>query len=396
MPGTLKADPVLAVYVHWPFCLHKCPYCDFNSHVRSAAERGHDPWSEHYLASLAAWARQLPAARTATIFFGGGTPSLMPPELVSQVIMRILEIWPPVDDAPIEITLEANPTSVEAARLADLRAAGVNRVSLGLQALDDAALAVLGRQHSVAEGLAALEEAQRHFARVNLDLIHSRPGQTPEAWAAEWSRALALGTEHLSGYQLTIEPGTRFATLHRMHRLDLPDETAAADMLLLTRQLAAAAGRPAYEVSNFARPGAECRHNLAYWRHQPWVGIGPGAHGRLPGASPGEWYGFAAIRRPEEWAAAVRSGKPLALAEVEPVDPDQAMRDALMMGLRLAEGVDPSELARRFGRNTDTVIDFVRARDLAEAGYLRVAQGRIRPAGDGWLLLDRILAEILR
>ncbi len=393
----LRPDPVLAVYVHWPFCLHKCPYCDFNSHVRPAHDRDDDPWRALYLASLDAWARHLPAARTRTIFFGGGTPSLMPPALVAALIERILAHWPAVGDAPVEITLEANPTSVEAARLSDLRAAGVNRVSLGLQALDDTALAALGRRHSLAEGLAALEEAMRRFERVSIDLIHTRPGQTAEEWGAELERALALGTEHLSCYQLTIEPGTRFATLHREGRLSLPGEEEAVEMLRLTRTLAARAGRPAYEVSNHARPGAECRHNLAYWRHHPWVGIGPGAHARLPGATVNEgWFGMSALRRPEDWAARIRAGDGRALAEVERVPPLQAMQDALMLGLRLEEGVDPARLGARLGCDPASAIDMARVRRLVAAGLLDDADGRLRVVGDGWPVLDRLLGEILR
>jgi oxygen-independent coproporphyrinogen-3 oxidase len=267
----------LGVYVHWPFCKSKCPYCDFNSHVRDGVEQAR--WRAALLRELEHAAREAPDRRVETMFFGGGTPSLMEPETVAALIARTRQLW---DSAPgIEITLEANPTSVEAGRFAALAEAGVNRASLGVQALEPQALKFLGREHSTDEALDALATARRHFARHSFDLIYARPGQTPEAWAEELERALALAGEHLSLYQLTIERGTRFFTDHARGTFVLPDEDASAAMFEHTQARLAQAGLPAYEISNHARPGAACRHNLIYWRYQDYVGIGPGAHGRF-------------------------------------------------------------------------------------------------------------------
>ncbi len=263
IPAAASDEP-LALYVHWPFCVSKCPYCDFNSHVREQVDQ--QRWRDALLADLAHEVALLPGRRLGSIFFGGGTPSLMPPATVAAIIQAATTAWTP--DGDVEITLEANPSSVEAARFADIAAAGVNRASLGLQALDDMALAFLGRAHDVREGLGALDVAQAAFSRVSVDLIYARPDQSLAAWEAELTQALAFGTEHLSLYQLTIEPGTRFATEAAAGRLTIPDGDAAADLFDLTRAMTAAAGRPAYEISNHARPGAESRHNLAYWRYR--------------------------------------------------------------------------------------------------------------------------------
>ena len=269
-------DADLALYIHWPFCVSKCPYCDFNSHVRESVDVA--AWEAALLADMAYEAQQAPRRPLTSIFFGGGTPSLMPPALVGKLIAAAEQHWGFAPD--IEITLEANPSSVEAARFANLAAAGVNRVSLGLQAFEDATLHLLGRAHNGAEGLAALAVAQQHFARVNFDLIYALPGQTLAQWAADLRRALALGTTHLSLYQLTIEPGTRFETLVRTGELSPKDPDEAAEFYELTAELTAAAGLPRYEISNHAAPGAESRHNLTYWRYGDYMGIGPGAHGR--------------------------------------------------------------------------------------------------------------------
>ncbi|WP_081492138.1 radical SAM family heme chaperone HemW, partial [Rhizorhabdus wittichii] len=290
---SLEREGGLALYIHWPFCVSKCPYCDFNSHVRESVDQ--QAWRDALLRDLAHEAAALPGRRLGSIFFGGGTPSLMPPATVAALIDAATRHWPAADD--IEITLEANPSSVEAARFADLARAGINRVSLGLQALDDAVLGWLGRAHGVAEGLAALDTAQANFGRVSFDLIYARPGQTPEAWAAELGRALSFGTEHLSLYQLTIEPGTQFATRVAKGEFVPLDPDAGAELFEQTRAATAAAGLPAYEISNHARPGAESRHNLTYWRYGNYAGIGPGAHGRRDGR--------ATVRRkkPENWLA---------------------------------------------------------------------------------------------
>ncbi len=365
----------LALYVHWPFCVSKCPYCDFNSHVREDVDQSR--WRDALLADLAHEAAALPGRRLGSIFFGGGTPSLMPPATVAAVLDAAERAWG-FDDG-IEITLEANPSSVEAARFVDLAAAGVNRVSLGLQALDNDALAFLGRAHDVTEGLAALDTAQAAFKRVSFDLIYARPGQTPAAWDAELTRALTFGTEHLSLYQLTIEPGTRFATLAAKGELAIPDGDDAAELFELTNAMTAAAGLPRYEVSNHARPGAESRHNLTYWRYGEYAGIGPGAHGRR--------HGLATLRRkkPENWLTAVdRNGH--GLESEEPLAPRDRALEALLMGLRLTEGIVPDP----------EIIDDAAIARLIDQGLMARAGDRIATTEAGILLLDGVLATIAR
>jgi len=378
-------SPPLALYVHWPFCVSKCPYCDFNSHVRESVDQ--IAWRDALLADLAYEARALPGRRLGSIFFGGGTPSLMPPATVAAILAAAERAWGFTED--IEITLEANPSSVEAARFADLAAAGVNRVSLGLQALDDAALRFLGRAHGVDEGLAALTTAQAAFGRVSFDLIYARPGQSLAAWEAELRRALGFGTEHLSLYQLTIEPGTRFATEAAAGRLTIPDEDTAADLFETTRAITAAAGLPAYEISNHARPGAESRHNLVYWRYQDYAGIGPGAHGRRAG--------LATVRhkKPENWLGAVaRNGHG---AQVEDaLVPVERAKEALLMGLRLREGIDLARIARLGAVSIADLIDEPAAARLAAQGLLARAGNRLAVTEAGMLLLDAILPAIVR
>ena len=376
------AETPLALYVHWPFCISKCPYCDFNSHVRASVDQ--EAWRVAMLADLAHEAARTPGRTIGSIFFGGGTPSLMPPKTVAAVLRAADAAW---GFAPgVEITLEANPSSVEAARFADLAAAGVNRVSLGLQALDDDALRFLGRAHDAAEGLAALDVAQAVFARASIDLITARPGQPLAAWERELSAALALGTEHLSLYQLTVEPGTRFATEERAGRLTLPDGDASADLFEATRSMTAAAGLPAYETSNHARAGAESRHNLTYWRYGDYAGIGPGAHGRR-GA-------LATVRhkKPENWLAAVtRNGHGLQVED--PLAPATRATEALVMGLRLAEGVDLARIAALAGGTAP--IDARAAARLSAQGFVAREGERLRVTEAGALLLDAILAELV-
>ena len=375
-------DP-LALYVHWPFCVSKCPYCDFNSHVRAQVDQA--AWRAALLTDLAHEARALPGRRLGSIFFGGGTPSLMPPATVAAVIDAAVAAWAPVGD--LEVTLEANPSSVEAARFGDLATAGVNRVSLGMQALDDAALRFLGRAHDVGEGLAALDVAQARFARVSFDLIYARPGQALAAWEAELARALAHGTEHLSLYQLTIEPGTRFATEAAAGRLTIPDGDAAADLFEATRAMTAAAGLPAYEVSNHARAGAESRHNLAYWRYTDYAGVGPGAHGRRGGLA------TVRHRKPENWLSAVTRNGHGAQAE-EPLPPEARASEALLMGLRLREGVDLARIAARCGVAVGELVD---VGAVAALPGLAVLEGdRLRVTEAGMLLLDAILPRVVR
>jgi len=378
------ADAALALYVHWPFCVSKCPYCDFNSHVRAAIDQ--DAWREALLADLAHEAQRLPGRRLGSIFFGGGTPSLMPPATVAVLIDAAAAYWPLAES--VEITLEANPSSVEAARFADLAVAGVNRVSLGLQALDDEALRFLGRAHDVAEGLAALATAQRHFRRASIDLIYARPGQNEADWQAELGQALGFGTEHLSLYQLTIEPGTQFATLARQRRLVPLDDERAAALYALTQDMTDAAGRPAYEISNHAAPGAESRHNLTYWRYGDYAGIGPGAHGRRLGLASERH------RKPENYHDAIaRNGH--GIAAERPLDPGEAAIEALLMGLRLREGIDTAALAARFGLAPTTMLDPAAVARLAGHGLLTAQGTRLAVTDRGRLLLDAILAEIV-
>jgi len=375
-------DTPLALYVHWPFCVSKCPYCDFNSHVRADVDQA--AWRDALLADLAHEAAQLPGRHLGSIFFGGGTPSLMPPATVAAIIDAAVGHWHPTRD--IEITLEANPSSVEAARFADIAHAGVNRVSLGLQALDDDALAFLGRSHSVREGLAALDVAQGRFARTSIDLIYARPDQTAATWEAEVLRALGFGTDHLSLYQLTIEPGTRFATLVAQGKLTPIEADHAADLFDATRAITAVAGRPAYEVSNHALPGSESRHNLTYWRYGDYAGIGPGAHGRRGG--------MATVRhkKPENWLGTVaRNGHGLASEDLLP--PRDRMVEALVMGLRLREGVDIARVARRSGIADPLSPDAV-AR-LVTLGLVAWHPPRLTVTERGFGVLDAILAEVI-
>ncbi|HEX7930303.1 MAG TPA: radical SAM family heme chaperone HemW, partial [Sphingomicrobium sp.] len=335
----MTAEP-LALYVHWPFCVSKCPYCDFNSHVRSTIDQYE--WRDALLADLTHEASLLPGRTLTSIFFGGGTPSLMEPATVSALIGAAREHWPASDD--IEITLEANPNSVEADRFAELAAAGINRLSLGLQSFDDSNLAFLGRAHSADEGQRALDIAQKHFPRVSFDLIYALPGETEAGWSATLDQALAKGTSHLSLYQLTIEPGTRFASMVARHEFEPLDADEAAGLFELTSERTSSAGIPAYEVSNHARAGQESRHNLTYWRYGDYAGVGPGAHGRRLGNR------TVRHRKPENFLSGLkRNGH--GIVEEEKLNPREAADEALVMGLRLSEGIDPSALSERFGRS---------------------------------------------
>ena len=368
------------VYVHWPFCLAKCPYCDFNSHVSSHVDQGQ--WREALVAEVRA-AKALTGPRAVdTVFFGGGTPSLMPAETVGAVIDAIDAEWGLAAGA--EVSLEANPTSVEAARFRGYAAAGVNRVSMGVQALNDPDLKALGRMHSAAEARAAFDVARSVFSRVSFDLIYARQGQSLQAWEAELAEALAMAIDHLSLYQLTIEQGTRFGDLAARGRLrDLPDDDLAADMYALTQEIAAAAGMPAYEVSNHARPGAESRHNLIYWRYGDYAGIGPGAHGRLT-LDGGRW-GTAAPRDPATWLASAGRFDWEAVAEAD------AAAEMLMMGLRLSEGVELD----RYQRLSGAPLDDAAVSDLVEGGFLRAESGRIAATARGRPVLNAVLRRLL-
>ena len=380
MLNRVQQDSQIALYVHWPFCVSKCPYCDFNSHVR--AEIDQDEWRDALLADLAYEARLLPGRTLTSIFFGGGTPSLMAPSTVAALIEAARQYWPAADD--IEITLEANPNSVEAARFADLADAGVNRLSLGLQSFDDAALRFLGRAHSANEGLAALDIAQKRFPRVSFDLIYALPGDNEARWSAALERALSLGTTHLSLYQLTIEPGTRFAAMAAAGTLEPLDAEAAAMLYELTDAVTSAAGLPAYEISNHAAVGAESRHNLTYWRYGDYAGVGPGAHGRRLGAR------TVRHRKPENFLSALdRNGQ--AIVEAAPLAPSEAADEALVMGLRLSDGIDAAALQKRFGV---PVVDWGCVDRLVESGHLDRSDGKIAVTPAGRLVLDRILAEV--
>jgi putative oxygen-independent coproporphyrinogen III oxidase len=378
---TQAAAAPLALYVHWPFCVSKCPYCDFNSHVRTSIDQ--DAWRDALLADLAHEARLLPGRRLTSIFFGGGTPSLMEPGTVAALIDAARDHWPAADD--LEITLEANPNSVEAARFADLAAAGVNRLSLGLQSFEDHSLAFLGRAHSARESLAALAIAQKQFARVSFDLIYALPHDSEASWSATLDRALALGTGHLSLYQLTIEPGTRFAALEAAGRLQTLDPDRAAALYELTVERTAAAKIPAYEISNHAAAGEESRHNLTYWRYGDYAGVGPGAHGRRLGQR------TVRHRKPENFLSAfTRNGH--GIAEEELLTATQAADEALVMGLRLAEGIDAAALATRFSLNA--IVDGSAVDRLTRSGHLTRAGTRIAATAAGRLVLNRLLAEI--
>ena len=373
-----------ALYIHWPFCAKKCPYCDFNSHVREGVDVA--AWQAALIADMRAEAAVAAGAPLASIFFGGGTPSLMPPALVAALLAEAEALWG--FDPEIEITLEANPSSVEAANFAGLAAAGVNRVSLGVQSLDDGELRFLGRLHGAEEAIAALHVAQAHFARVSFDMIYALPGHRPDLWRERLARALDFGTGHMSLYQLTIEPGTRFASDVRRGRLVPLEDDAAAELFDITQELTRAAGLPAYETSNHARPGEESRHNLVYWRYQDYAGIGPGAHGRRGGVA------TVRHKKPENFLAAVaRQGD--GIAEARPLAVADQAAEALLMGLRLSEGVDLAALSVRFGLPRAGLVDEGALARLRGLGMVWVSGTRIGVAPEGRGVLDALLAEIV-
>ena len=381
-------DTGFGVYVHWPFCLQMCPYCDFNSHVREGVDEAR--WRAALLTEFDHAAGEAPDRTVTSVFFGGGTPSLMGPATVAALIERIAERWPL--DPGVEITLEANPTSVEAGRFAGYRAAGVNRVSLGVQSLDDAALRFLGRGHSADEARAAVATAHAHFERVSFDLIYARPGQTVAAWRAELAEALGLAGEHLSLYQLTIEPGTRFHNLAGRGLLEVPDGDAAAALYDTTQEAMDAAGLPAYEISNHARPGAASRHNLTYWRSGDYVGIGPGAHGRVTDRA--ATLAVRRIRSPERWLAAVERGG-VGTEECVAVAPDDRVAEVLMMGLRLAEGVPADRFRERTGRAIGEALEPARLAPLIEGGLLECDAAGLRASAAGRRVLNAVIAALL-
>jgi oxygen-independent coproporphyrinogen-3 oxidase len=373
------------VYVHWPFCLSKCPYCDFNSHVRHAAI-DEERFARAFAREIATTAARAPGREVTSIFLGGGTPSLMQPQTVGAILDAIARHWRVASDA--EVTLEANPTSVEATRFAGYRAAGINRVSLGVQALDDSSLKELGRLHSAREALDAVAIARKSFDRYSFDLIYARPEQTPDMWADELKVAIAEAAEHLSLYQLTIEEGTPFFGLQAAGKLKTPDEATARALYDMTQDVCAKHDLPAYEISNHARPGAECRHNLVYWRGQEYAGIGPGAHGRLDIG--GVRRATATEKRPEAWLMRVEAnGHGVVTDDV--LNREERADEFLLMGLRLKEGIDPARYAELSGR----AIDPRRIALLREEGAISVdADGRLRVTQAGFPVLDAVVADL--
>ena len=377
-------DVGFGVYVHWPFCASKCPYCDFNSHVR------HQPVDqERFLAAfrqeIAHTASRIPGRIVTSIFFGGGTPSLMRPETVGAILDAIGGAW--AVDPKAEVTLEANPTSVEAERFRGYRAAGINRVSLGVQALNDPDLKRLGRMHSVDEALGAVKIAASIFERYSFDLIYARPGQTPQAWGAELEQAIAHAVEHLSLYQLTIEPGTWFQRLYDAGKITVPDEETGRALYDITQEVCAKHGLPAYEISNHARPGAESRHNLLYWRYGEYAGIGPGAHGRL--VTGNARLATATEKHPETWLERVeREGH--GVIDEEVLTSEAEGDEFLLMGLRLKEGVDP----RRFEAITGRTLNERRLRILEEEGLVRHDGSRLAVTPKGFPVLNAVIAEL--
>jgi putative oxygen-independent coproporphyrinogen III oxidase len=373
------------VYVHWPFCLSKCPYCDFNSHVRHAAI-DQDRYARAFAREIATTAARTGARKVTSIFLGGGTPSLMQPQTVGAILDAIGAHWHVADD--VEVTLEANPTSVEATRFAGYRAAGVNRVSLGVQALDDASLKMLGRLHTAQEAMDAVAIARTAFDRYSFDLIYARPDQTAAMWTDELTRAIGEAAEHLSLYQLTIEPETPFAGLYAAGKLAIPSEDLARDLYDLTQWICVDAGLPAYEISNHARPGAECRHNLVYWRGHEYAGVGPGAHGRLNTGL--QRVATETEKRPESWLMRVEAtGTGQTVNET--LTPGETADEYLLMGLRLAEGIEPARYLALCGRE----INPRRVAILHEEGAVEItADGRLRVTQSGFPLLDAVVADL--
>lgn len=396
---TLAADPrPFGIYVHWPFCRSKCPYCDFNSHVREKIAA--DAWEAGLTADLLRQkarfeAEGLGARQVSSIFFGGGTPSLMPPRLVAAVIETIARLWPLTSDC--EITLEANPTSAEAENFAGYAAAGVNRLSIGVQALEKDALGFLGRTHDPDEARRAIGLAAKHFPRFSFDLIYARPNQSTAAWEAELKQALDLAVGHLSLYQLTIEPGTAFYGAHARGDFALPDDALAGDLYEATQALLAAAGLPAYEISNHARPGQESRHNLLYWRYGDYLGVGPGAHGRLTlddGSPFGIKLATRAHKAPETWLAALERGED-GLTETESVALPDRLIELTMMGLRLTEGIPVARFRREIGQPPETALDRAGLSRMIDGGFLTLTDTRLAATLAGRQRLNALLTQIL-
>ena len=378
----------LAIYIHWPFCLSKCPYCDFNSHVRDEIDEA--AWADALVRELDHY-RKLSGPRTITsVFFGGGTPSLMSAVTVEKLLSRIAKIWSPAEN--IEITLEANPTSVEAGKFKDFAAAGINRLSLGIQALNDPDLKALGREHNVKEARQAIDLSQKYFSRSNFDLIYARMGQSLAAWEQELKQALDMSVGHLSLYQLTIERGTAFYQAHEKGRLILPDEDLSADMYELTQAICEEYGVPAYEISNHARKGQESRHNMTYWKYGDYIGVGPGAHGRL--SIDGDLYALNQDRSPEKWLKnIVANGH--ATDQSECLTAQARAEEMIMMGLRLSRGLNLMSFESRVGQKIENFIDHNYLQRLFELGYMEKDDHHLRATAQGMPLLNGLLKRIL-
>jgi oxygen-independent coproporphyrinogen-3 oxidase len=387
----------LSLYIHWPFCAAKCPYCDFNSHVRASIEEG--AWEKALLTEMNYWAAQIGPRTLRTIFFGGGTPSLMPPKTVAALIANAKKLWPSEDEP--EITLEANPTSSEAEKFRALREAGVNRLSLGVQALNDAELQFLGRKHDVKQALGAIEMARATFPRFSFDLIYARKNQTVAGWENELREALKIAGKHLSLYQLTLEPNTGFFARAQAGEVLQASNDDQAEMFELTQTIMEEAGLPLYEISNHAAPGEECRHNLAYWEYGEWVGIGPGAHGRVYASSSAlratgdaERLATIAIRTPETWLKTVQS-RGNGVESAPPLSPRDAQEEAFLMNIRLRKGIDKQAWEKRFGSPLTQLIDAKNVQALINAGLMQESATHLQVRPEGLIKLNAITEKLL-
>ncbi|MBV1862857.1 MAG: radical SAM family heme chaperone HemW [Rhodobacteraceae bacterium] len=373
------------IYFHWPFCQSKCPYCDFNSHVRTAVDQAR--WARAFVKEIEYHARLTPNRTVDTVFFGGGTPSLMLPETVATILEAVRKNWSV--SSSVEVSLEANPTSVEVTRFKGFSESGINRISMGIQALNDPDLKALGRLHSVTDARQAFDIAKLIFNTVSFDLIYARQGQALSSWCHELKTALSMAVDHLSLYQLTIEDGTRFGDLYQRGKLrDLPSDNLASEMFDATQDICSAAGLNAYEVSNHAKSGAECRHNLIYWRYGDYVGIGPGAHGRM--TLGGNKLAFESPLSPEEWLAKIESAETATVIS-ETISPNDQFSEYLLMSLRLAEG---SNLERLQKLNPQR-FDIAHLRQLEDDGFLKLSNQNIKTTPKGRLVLNALLGEIL-
>jgi oxygen-independent coproporphyrinogen-3 oxidase len=381
--------PAFGIYLHWPFCLSKCPYCDFNSHVAESIDQ--DRWRQALLRDLAHFADETPGRQVTSVFFGGGTPSLMAPATIAALLDAIGRHWTIAPD--VEITLEANPGTIDAQKFRNIRAAGVNRLSMGLQALDDRALRFLGRRHDLAQAVAAVDLARSIFPRISFDLIYARPDQTAEDWRSELERAIAMAADHLSLYQLTIEPGTAFHPAHSRGDFHLPDEDSAAALFDLTQEITAHHGLPAYEISNHARPGAECRHNLLYWHGDDYVGVGPGAHGRLTDRS-GLVTAVQQRRAPQTWLAQVEE-RGCGTKERVTLSHEERIAELVMMGLRLSEGIGAGRFRQKAGIGLSAALDRTGLETMVAEGLVAWDGAVLRALPKGRLLLNSVIAALL-